>query len=316
MRKTFLFVVAALLACGAARAQAPARMISGFPPGGGVDILARIFAEKWSEAIGRPAVVENRTGAGGVVGMEAVKAAAPDGNTLIVAPDSNFSSYPHTVAKPAYDPIADFTAIALAGKYAFALCVSSTVPVNDLAQFIAWAKANPKSASYGSSGAGSLLQFYGVLISETVGAPMTHVPYRGVGPAINDVAAGQLAAAVLPLGTILPQVNAGRARVLAHSGSVRSPAVPNVPTFKELGYPTLEAPGWFAIFGPARMRPEVVNRLNDMFNSALRTPSVRERLVKLDLDIQEMTPAELAAMVKADTERWGRVVKSSGWQPE
>lgn len=315
MKKCSWFIAAALF-CGAAQAQAPARMISGFPPGGGVDILARIFAEKWSEAIGRPAVVENRTGAGGAVGMEALKAAAPDGNTLIVAPDSNFSSYPHTVAKPAYDPIADFTGIALAGKYAFALCVSATVPANDLAQFIAWAKANPKSASYGSSGAGSLLQFYGLLISETVGAPLTHVPYRGVGPAINDVAAGQIAAAVLPLGTILPQVKAGKARIVAHSGAARSPAVPNVPTFKELGYPNLEQAGWFAIFGPARMRPEVIARLNDTFNSALRNESVKDRLIKLDLEIQEMTPAELAAMVRSDLERWGKVVKASGWQPE
>jgi len=310
------FAAAALMLCGAAQAQAPARMISGFPPGGGVDILARLFAERWSEAIGRPAVVENRAGAGGVVGMEAVKAAAPDGNTLIVAPESNIVVYPHTVAKPAYDPIADFTGVALAGKYALALCVSTAVPANDLAQFISWAKANPKAASFGSSGAGSLLQFYGIFIAETVGAPLTHVPYRGVGPAINDLVAGQVAAAVLPLGTILPQVNAGKARVLAHSGSARSPAVPGVPTFKELGYPALEQPGWFAIFGPARMRPEVIARLNETFNTALRNPSTRDRLVKLDLDIQAMTPGEMAAMIKSDFERWGRVVKASGWKPE
>ncbi len=316
MKFRVVLAAAVMLLCGAAQAQAPARMISGFPPGGAVDILARIFAEKWSEAIGRPAVVENRAGAGGVVGMEAVKAAAPDGNTLIVAPESNIVVYPHTVAKPAYDPIADFTAIALAGKYVLALCVSTAIPAQDLAQFISWAKGNPKSASFGSSGAGSLLQFYGMFIAQTIGAPLTHVPYRGVGPAINDLVAGQVAAAVLPLGTILPQVNAGKARVLAHSGSVRTAAAPGVPTFKELGYPGLEQPGWFAIFGPARIRPEVLARLNETFNSALRTPATRERLIKLDLDVQEMSPGELSALIKADLDHWGRVVRQSGWKPE
>ncbi len=297
------------------RAQAPARMLAGFPPGGGVDILARIFAEKWSEAIARPVVVENRAGAGGQIAMEALKASAPDGNTLVLAPDSNLTVYPHTVAKPAYDALADFVGVAHTGGYAFALGISANVPVKDLREFIAWARANPNQASFGSSGAGSVLQFYGTLIAQTTGAPLTHVSYRGVAPAINDLAAGQIAAAVLPMGTILNQVKAGKARILGHSGARRTPGAPDVPTFKELGYPALEQPGWFGIVGPAGMRPEVLARLNELFIQAMRTPTIKERMARLDLEIQEMNPAEYAALIKSDYERWGRIVRASGWKP-
>ena len=307
----------ALAACFSAslQAQAPARMLAGFPPGGGVDILARIFAERWSEATGRPVVVENRAGAGGLIAMEALKAAAPDGNTLILATDSNLTVYPHTVAKPAYDALADFVGVAHTGGYAFALGISASIPSKDLREFIAWAKANPNSASYGSSGAGSVLQFYGTMIAQATGAPLTHVSYRGVAPAITALAGGEVAAAVLPMGTILNQVKAGKARILAHSGAKRTAAAPEVPTFTELGFPALEQPGWFSIVGPAGMRPEVLTRLHGIFVQAMRTAAIKERMARLDLEIQEMTPAEFAALIKNDYERWGRVVKASGWVP-
>ena len=181
--------------------------------------------------------------------------------------------------------------------------------------FSAWPRANPNQASFGSSGAGSALQFYGLMISDTIGAPLTHVSYRGVGPAITALATGEVAATVLPMGTILNQVKAGKARLLGHSGANRTTGAPDVPTFKELGYPTLEQPGWFGIFGPAGMRPEVLSRLNQILVQAMRTPSIKERMGRLDLEIQEMTPAEFAALVRKDNERWGRIVRASGWKP-
>ena len=298
-----------------ATAQVPARMISGFPPGGAVDILARVFAEEWSKSIGRPAIVENITGAGGLLAMQNLRNAAPDGNTLAVSTDSSLIVYPHTVAKPQYNTFSDFTPIAHAGSTVYALAIGSHVPAKDLAEFIAWAKANPDKSSFGASGAGSALQFYGILVSQTAGMPMTHIPYKGVGPSVADMVGAQIAAAVVPIGTVQPQVKSGKARVLAHSGSARIASLPEVPTFKELGYPTLESPVWFCIVGPGGMQPEVVNRLNETFVQAMRTPLVRERMTRLDLEIREMSAAQFAAVLKSDYERWGRVVRASGWKP-
>jgi tripartite-type tricarboxylate transporter receptor subunit TctC len=313
LRTVFLAFV---LVTTTALAQAPARMISGFPPGGAVDILARVFAEEWSKAIGRPAIVENITGAGGLLAMQNLRSSPPDGNTLAVSTDSSLIVYPHTAAKPLYNTFTDFTPIAHAGSTVYALAIGSHVPAKDLREFIAWAKANPDKSSFGASGAGSALQFYGILVSQTAGMPLTHVPYKGVGPSVADMVAGQIAASVVPIGTVVPQVKAGKARVLAHSGTGRVTSLPDVPTFKELGYPTLESPVWFGIVGPGGMPPDVVARLNDTFVQAMRTPTIRERMARLDLEIREMSAAQFAAQLKADYERWGRIVKASGWKPE
>src|SRR5258706_7544513 len=250
-RMALRFIFVFFLLIDTALAQAPARMISGFPPGGAVDILARVFAEEWSKSIGLPVIVENITGAGGLLAMQNLKNAAPDGHTLAVSTDSSLIVYPHTVAKPLYNTFSDFTPIALTGSTVYALAIGTHVPAKDFSEFVAWAKANPEKSSFGASGAGSALQFYGILIAQTVGMPMTHIPYKGVGPSVADMIGGQIAASVVPIGPVLPQVRSGKARVLAHSGTTRLASVPEVPTFKELGYPTLESPVWFGIVGPA-----------------------------------------------------------------
>ena len=316
--ETVLKTICLLLAfaTATAAAQAPARMISGFPPGGAVDILARIFAEEWSKAIGRAAIVENITGAGGVLAMQNLKSSPPDGNTLAVSTDSSLVVYPHTVAKPAYDSFADFTPIAHTGGTVYALAIGAHVPATNLAEFAAWAKANPDKSSFGASGAGSALQFYGNLIAQTVGMPMVHVPYKGVGPSIADVVGGQIAATLAPLGTLQPQAKAGKLRVLGHAGSARTASAADVPTFKELGYPALESPGWFGMIAPGGMRPELAARLNEIFVQAMRTPAVRERMARVDLEIREMSASQFAALMKADYERWGRIVRASGWKAE
>jgi tripartite-type tricarboxylate transporter receptor subunit TctC len=291
-------------------------MISGFPPGGAVDVLARVFADEWSKAIGRPAIVENITGAGGLLAMQNLKNSPPDGNTLAVSTDSSLIVYPHTAAKPAYNTFTDFTPIAQTGTTVYALAIGSHVPTKSLAEFIAWAKANPDKSSFGASGAGSALQFYGILVSQTVNMPFTHVPYKGVGPSVADMIAGQIAASVVPIGTVVPQVKAGKARVLAHSGTARVASLPEVPTFKELGYPTLESPVWFGIVGPGGMAPDLAAKLNEIFVQAMRKPEIRERMARLDLEIREMSAPQFAAQLKSDYERWGKIVKASGWKPE
>jgi tripartite-type tricarboxylate transporter receptor subunit TctC len=312
------FAAALVLALSAASApaQTQARVLSGFPPGGAVDTLARVFAEKLAEALGRPFVVETRTGAAGQIAATALKAAAPDGNTLMVAPDSMMSLYPHTVKKPVYDTLADFVPVAHVGSYPIGFAISASVPANDLREYVNWAKAGARNATYGSAGAGTTLHFLGLMVAQATGVPLVHVPYRGVGPAVTDVVAGQIPAVILPLGTVLQQARAGKVRIVAHSGSGRSPAAPDLPTFKELGYPTLEVSGWFGMFAAAGTRPEVVTRYNEIIVQATRTATVRERMRALDLEIREMAPAELAAMLKFEYDRWGPIVKASGFSAD
>ena len=186
----------------------------------------------------------------------------------------------------------------------------------DLNEFIGWAKLSPRNTSYGTAGVGTAQHFLGLVIGRAIGVTMVHVPYKGVGPALNDAIAGQIPAVILPLGTILPQAAGGKLRILAHSGSRRSPAAPGIPTFKELGYPAVEVSGWFGLFAAARTPAEVVNRYNDIVIQATRTAATRERLRALDLEPREMSAAELAATLKAEYDRWGPVVKASGFSAD
>jgi tripartite-type tricarboxylate transporter receptor subunit TctC len=307
-----LVLAAAQVSSAWAQGQQPMRIVSGFPPGGAVDALARIFAERFTEALGRTVVVDTRAGASGQIAALAVKAAPPDGNTILVAPDSFAVLYPHTVAKPAYDPLVEFVPVAHVGGYPLAFAVGAGVPAKDVKEYITWAKSNPRNASFGTPGAGSNAHFLGVLIGQTLGLPMVHIGYKGVGPAINDAVGGQVPAVIMPLGTVLAQANAGKLRVLAHSGSRRSDAAPSIATFRELGYP-VEVNGWFGLFAPAKTPAAVTARLNDIVIQSIRNEAVRAKLRSLDLETREMTQAELVAHLKAEYDRWAPVVKASGF---
>lgn len=311
------YVLALVLGCSGALAQAPrgqAKMLVGFPPGGAVDILGRLFAEPMGEAIGRTVIVENRPGAVGQIAAEALKAALPDGGTLMLAPDASIIIRPQTLSKPPFDPLNDFTPVAHTGNWATALGIHAGLPVKTFADYVSWAKANPDGASFGSSGAGGSTHFFGVLLGQTVGVSLRQVPYKGAGPAILDVVAGHIPATIQPLGTLLAQAKAGKIAILATSGSRRSPGAPDVPTFAELGLPALTADGWFGIFAPAGTPPETVTKLNGAFVRAMRAPAVSEKMRNLDLEAREMSPQEFAAVVRADYARWGPVIRTSGFR--
>ena len=310
-----LALVAASLA-GApvpAAAQTQYRILVGYPPGGVQDQQARIFADKLREATGRPFVVETRTGAAGRLAAEALLLAAPDGATLLMTADSNISVYPHTVKKAAYSPLSDFVPIAHTGDYRIALAVGTAVPADDLHTFIKWTQAQPGPSGYGTAGAGTNLHFYGVLLAQATGARMSHVSYRGTGPAIIDLIAGHIPAAVLPLGSLLPHAKAGKIRVLGQTGDNRSPSLPDVPSFKERGYPALSFSGWYGLFARAGTPADIVDRYNEIVVRALRTPELKERMRVFELDIRELSPQQFLAMVKADTERWGPIIRRSGF---
>jgi len=316
MRSRTRFALAGVLMLASCLSWAqgrPIRMLSGFPPGGNVDILARVFAERLGEALGRPVVVEARVGAGGQIALEALKAAAPDGSTLALTPDASLIVRPLTMKSAPYDPVRDFTAVAHVGAQDYAFGASAALPAKDLREFAAWAKANPGSANVGSAGQGGATHFLGMMVGEAIGAPLQQVPYNGSGPAVTAVIAGQVASTVQPVGTVLAQAQAGKLRVLAITGAERSPSLPAVPTFNELGYPSLTVSNWFGVFAPPHLPPELTAQYNAVFIKAMRTPAVKDRLQALGFEVREMTPTEFAALVKADYERWGPVIKASGF---
>jgi tripartite-type tricarboxylate transporter receptor subunit TctC len=308
----FALVLASSGVCAQA-ARAPGRMLVGYPPGGAVDVLGRIFAEPMSEALGRPVVVENRPGAVGQIAAEALKSAAPDGNTLMVAPDATVVIRPQTLSKPPFDPLTDFAPVAHAGNWAFALAIHAGLPAKTLADYASWVKADSARANFASSGAGGSTHFFGVLLGEALGVPLRQVPYKGAGPAILDVVAGHVPATIQPLGTLLAQAKAGKIAVLAMSGKERSPGAAEVPTFAELGYSSLTVEAWFGIFAPAGTPAGTVAKLNGAFVQAMRASAVRDKMRNLDLEVREMSPAEFAGVVRADYGRWGPIIRASGF---
>ena len=314
MTSRLLGIALAVLA-NIAAAQSSGRVVVPYPPGGSLDAMARVVAGKLSEATGRSFVVENRAGAAGTIGSASLKGGPTDGSLLLLTPDSNVSVYPATVKKPSYLPVTDFVAVAHTGDYRIGLSIHPGVPAQDLKSFIAWAKAQPDGASYGTAGAGTNLHFYGALFAQVSGAPMKHVPYRGSAPALTDLVGGQIAAVMLPFGSQLGHLHAGRIRMIAQTGENRAASAPDVPSFKELGFPMLSFPGWYGIFAPAGTPAELVNRYNDVIVKAIRTPEVRERMKNLELEPREMSAAEFQAFVKADTERWAPIIKASGFTP-
>ena len=305
----------ALAAATAAFGQSPGRVIVPYPPGGSLDAMARIIAGKLGEATGRSFVVENRTGAAGAIGSASLKGGPTDGTLLLFAPDSNISVYPPTVVKPAYLPLTDFVAVAHSGDYRISFAVHPSVPAKDLKEFITWTKTQPGAVGYGTAGAGTNLHFYGTLFTQVSGANLNHVPYRGTGPAVVDLVAGHVPSTVLPLGGLLAHYRSGKIRILAQTGEQRSETLPDVPSFKELGFPQLAFSGWYGVFAPAGTPTDIVERYNDAIVKAIRTPEVRERMRGFELESREMTAAQFQSFVRADTERWAPIIKASGFTP-
>jgi len=310
-----LLCIALVVIANVASAQSSGRVVVPYPPGGSLDAMARVVAGKLSEATGRSFVVENRAGAAGTIGSASLKSGPTDGSLLLLAPDSNVSVYPSTVKKPSYLPVTDFVAVAHTGDYRIGLSIHPGVPAQDLKSFIAWSKTQPDAVPYGTAGAGTNLHFYGALFAQVSGAAMKHVPYRGSAPALTDLVGGQIAAVMLPFGSQLGHLHAGRIRMIAQTGENRAASAPDVPSFKELGFPMLSFPGWYGIFAPAGTPAELVNRYNDVIVKAIRTPEVRERMKNLELEPREMSAAEFQAFVKADTERWAPIIRASGFTP-
>lgn len=288
------------------------RIVVPFAPGGTSDMLGRIVASKLSESFGQLFVVENRAGAGGVIGSELVAKSAPDGYMLVVSSVASHAVAPALSAKVPFDPIKDFTHIALFGGPPSVFAIHPSIPAKDLKAFIALAKARPGELNYGSPGSGTQGHLIAELFKRGAGIDITHVPYKGASGAVVDLVAGHIHAISTTLTTAGAQIRAGRARALAISSAARLPEYSNVPTFRELGYPRLVATIWFSLSGPAGMPADISNRLNAEVRRILQLPDVRERLRPEGIEPGTLDARAFTEFVAAEVRRWAPVVRASG----
>lgn len=308
-----LFVLAA--AAPVAAQDQPVRIIYGYPAGSVGDALTRTLADYMRGSLGRPVVVENRTGAAGILANELTKSARPDGTTILLTPLATMVAFPHSYSKLSYDPFKDYVPLVHVAAFQLALGVGAKVPAKTVAEYAALVKKGGEYANFASAAAGSLPHFFGVMFASTAGLEMTHIPYRGTGAVLPALIGGEIPAAVLPIADIGGLAKAGQARLLAVSGAQRSPAFPDVPTFKESGY-NIEGSAWYATFAPAGTPASATKPLVDALLAALKDPAIRDRIATLGLEPTGFGPEELGRIMKADYDRWGPVIKASGFKSD
>jgi tripartite-type tricarboxylate transporter receptor subunit TctC len=295
----------------------PVHVIVGFPAGGGTDMIARILADRLRGPYASTVLVENKPGAAARLAVEYVKNAEPDGSVMLFTPDFPLTVYPHSFRSLNYDPLRDFIAVAPATKSMLTYNIGPAVPdgVSSLADFVQWCRANPGKASYGTTSAGGTPHFVGMMLANEAGVPMTPVHYRGGAPALQDLLGGHVPASVNPISESLPFARSGTLRTLAVTGARRSPFLPDVPTMTEAGY-KIVVDSWLGVFVPAKTPAEVVNALSAAIAEAVKSAPMTESLAKIGNVPAFQTPAEFAAVVKADVARWAPVVKASGFVAE
>jgi tripartite-type tricarboxylate transporter receptor subunit TctC len=307
-----LLALAAQVAWAQSWPAKPVRILVPFAPGGSADTLGRLAAQKLSEAFKESFVVENRPGAGGTIASDMVAKAAPDGYTLLVSGVASHVVAPSLPRGVPYDPVKDFTHIALFGGPPAVLVVHPDVPARSLPELIQLLKADPQKYSYGSPGNGTHGQLVAELFKRLAGVQMQHVPYKGGAAAMGDLIAGHVAIASNTLTSAASHIRSGKARALALSSASRLPDYPDVPTYAELGYKELVATVWFSLSGPARMPADIVERLNAEVRRGLDAPDARARLQREAIEPGRLSPREFTEFLAAELQRWGPVVKASG----
>ena len=320
-RRTFLTALVGASLPGAAlvspaarsqRGEPPMRIIFPFAAGGSGDALARLLAEHMRLGLDRPVIVENKTGAAGRIGVQAVKNAPPDGQTILLTPIAPVAIYQHVYDPLGYDPVADLQPLAQVATFEFALAVGPQVPAKTLRELVAWLSANPGAANYGTPAAGTLPHFFAVSFGRASGLDLRHVGYRGSANALTDLVAGQISMLFTTTSDLLEMHKAGRIQILATSDLQRSPLVPDIPTFKEEGY-DIQGTSWYAMYAPAGTPAEIVTRLNKVIVDALRRGEVQERLLVLGLYATGTSPEELAKIQRIDSALWAPAIKASGF---
>jgi len=310
------FVLAVLLSISqdAGAQNAPLKILVGFPAGASLDTMTRLVADKMRVSLGQPVVVENRPGASGRIAMDVLKAGPADGSQIVMTPLVTVVTAPHVYTDLRYDPFKDFVPIAHAADFLFAFSVGPEVPARTLAEYVALAKQDPKWRNYSSAAPGSLPHFFSLLFAEKAGVPLNHIGYKGSANALTDLFGGQIAAFMGTVSDAVQFHHSGKLHVLATSGAKRAEQLPDVPTFRELGY-DIEGAGWYAAYGPAGMPKQAVDRISKAMIEAIHAPDLKARLSALGMVPTGLPPEELARIHRRDYEMWGPVIKASGFKP-
>ena len=295
-------------------AQTPLRIIVGFPPGATSDTMTRAIAEGMRATFDRPIIIENRAGGGGLAGALFVKAAPPDGNTLLMSPLGTMLQ-PHSIRAAAFNPLTDFVPVTQISTFDIAFATGMNVPVATLQEYVALVKKEPKRGDFASAAAGSLPHFFALMFAKSAGIELLHIPYKGTAPAITATLAGEVSLLSTTSADIGAQVKSGKLRALAVSSAKRSPVLPDTPTLRELGY-NIEGSAWYGLLAPEKTPPDVVARLNAAFTTAIKTPAVAERLRALGVEPTGTSAADFSAILKSDYERWGAVIRASGFKSD
>jgi len=320
MKRTIPFLLAALAASSLHAQQNfpthPVTLTVGFAPGGGTDTAARIVAKKLTENIGQSVIVENRAGAGGNIAAQQIATAPPDGYTIHLTSVGPMTVAPAMVKNLPYDPKKDIAPITMGMVFPNVFVIHPGVPARTIPEFVALAKAKPGQLNYGSSGIGGAGHLSGELFKQRAGIEMTHVPYKGGGPAMTDLLGGRIAMYPSVPSTAQPHIDAGKLIAIATTGAKRTSLMPNVPTVAEQGYPGFEAVNWYAFVAPGKTPKEIIDYWNRELVKALNDPSVKSGLAKQGLEPQPGTPQELARYIDTETEKWGKVVRAADIKPE
>lgn len=309
-----LLLFATVLPAKAADYAGTVRILVGFPPGGATDVVARIVGEKLRVIMNQPVIVENKPGAGGMIATQQLKAASPDGSTIMLTIDHSHVIIPLTFKSPGYDPLRDFTALAGVASYYNVMALSSTIPAKTPTEFGAWLKANPGKANYGIPAVGSVPQFAGLLVGQSLGTPMVSIPYKGGAPLVQDLLGGQVPAGFLSLTESIEHHRSGKMHVMAVSGTSRAKSAPDIPTFQELGIKGVDKNPWLAFFGPKGMQTEFIDRFGRAVSTALADPEVVEKLSKLGNVATYANSTQLQEWVTSASLHWGPVIKASGFE--
>lgn len=312
---TLALSTALALPAALAQDKPPLKLLVGFPPGGSVDIVARLLADKLRVSLGQTVLVDNKPGAGGRLAMAELKRAAPDGQTLALTPSGVLVVQPWLVANMGFDVNRDFTPVARASTFDFAVTAGPAAPAGDIKAVLAWMKANPGKANFATSGAGTLPHFAGVLLGQASGIAITHVGYKGGAPAATDLIGGQIPLMVDTASETIEHHRAGKVRIIAVTGESRGKTLPDVPTLKESGI-NVVADGFFGVYGPAGMAPDTVSRINKAVGDALRSADVIEKMQASGLMASPGSAQELGAMQAEHYKRWEGPIKAAGFKPE
>ena len=315
---TRLLILLAAFAAGAALAQGypskPVRMIVGFPAGGPADLFGRVLAQAMGPTLGQQIVVDNRAGVGGVLGMDAVAKAPPDGSVLGLNNQGSVAFAPFALSNMPYDPQKDLALITTVVKVPEVVVVHPSVPVNTLAELIAYAKANPGKVNYGSAGSGGITHLAGELLKIEAKIDIVHIPYKGAAPAVNDLLGGQVQMGVFDVPVVLPHIKAGKLKALAVTSAKRAPPLPDVPTTGELGYPKVISDNWYGLVAPAGTPPEVLKRVHAAAIAALQSPALLDQFGKVSGIAAPATPEEYAAFVAEEQVKWSAIIKAIGFK--